>query len=766
MGTTLAWGVAWGAGAAGFLYWSVADAASLVILTGALALGVRAGGSAMRCLARHCRRFGLSGAETLLPEWPPAASRAWPNGWALPGATRRRAAAWGLGVLLGVLGGAARLEVREAALRTLERPRLAWLGGVAEGPWQLGRYEATAYLGEARLFGSPCTIAGERRRAAGGEAIPGKVQVRAAYDLVRHLPLEGGEWVCVRAVVARPPEGEPWPAFSPRRYWLARGVVASLTVRLPGRMQVVLPGEGGRAPSSVRAVLAARARRLSQAVRERSGRMAGAWFEAVAFGNRQALPEADGQRLRASGLGHLTSVSGLHVGLASAPLLAVAGRFRRRRRLAGVMAAVACALGWAYGAATGMQAPAVRALIVQGAGLAISLAGRRPNLLQALGWAAAAQLLDNPALAPDGGFQLSYAATSGIALALRWASGWAGQRGQGPEPPEGTPGRRWSRPFRSLGRTAAVSAGAWLFSAPLLVRFLGSASPWGVLISPPAAFLTLALIWSGLGAGLLPPPLAGAFALAARGAARGLEALSAWGAEASWRWPLGWLAARGWEVAAAAAAGRLLGARYGMGGLGAVAALVLAAAWPGQGETVVSGNMLGRSGWVVSIAPPAGPGVGVIALPGGARGEPEAVAAPAALGGLRRVGLLVVRTDSREPIHSRGPHIPLPGWSPTALLWDPATGRLVARAFPPREGPADERSVVASVGAVRLAAGPPGTGDGRAAAGLWVEIAAREGRLRLRIDEQGCVYPEGGLGPHCPRGRGFRLSTGPGGWGW
>ena len=760
MGTALAWGVAVGAAAAGFMQATAADAAFLALLAAGLAVGVRASLLVGRRLARLARGESWGALEPLMPGWPPPASTQFPAYEVRRPALSRRLAMGGLGVLMGASAAAARLEALERALGPLEKPRLAWVEGVAQGPWQFGRYDAAFPMSQARLTGPSCARSAQRPGDFPGEGIAGKVEVRAPQDVARQHPLQGGERICVRGVIARPPEGDPWPAFSPRRYGLARGVVASLTVRLGSRMEVLAssPRPG------VRAAMALRARQLATAVRRYSGRMAGDWFEAVAFGNRQALPEKEAQSLRDSGLAHLTSVSGLHVGLASAPLMTLAAMARRKRAVRAALAGAACGLGWLYAAASGMQAPAVRALLVQGTGLALFLAGRRPNLLHSLGWAAAAQLVANPHLALDGGFQLSYAATCGIALALR---GEARREGPALETP-GPQGRRPGRAVRAaqrLWRTVAVSVGAWLFSAPLLVRFLGGSSPWGVLLSPPAATLALILIWSGLGAGVLPEPLARACALPLQAAAWGLRVLAAWGAELAGRWPLDGLGARGWALAAGVAAGRWIGARFGAGAVGAAAATAWVVLWPLSGPAVVTGVALGGGGWMVTVVPPTGPGLVVLRSPEGVPDAGEPLRTSRARGSLRGPGLLVVWAHSSETTGDGSMPVGLLRGRWAVLRWDPVSGGLTAYARnhsglfaleQPVAGAWTQAMRVTSIGR----AGVPGV----VADGLQVEIGTRDGHLGLRIDPKGCVYLDGDHVPYCPSRRGFRLTGGPMGW--
>ncbi len=132
---------------------------------------------------------------------------------------------------------------------------------------------------------------------------------------------------------------------------------------------------------------------------------------ATLFGQRDRLPEDVQDNFQRAGAGHLMAVSGLHVGLIAALILA----FLRRFRLQGpvwIVIAIVIVFGYAY--LTGMRPPAIRAAVMISLGLLALLLGRQRDFPAALSLAALLTLFYHPLLLFTVGFQLSYAATLSI----------------------------------------------------------------------------------------------------------------------------------------------------------------------------------------------------------------------------------------------------------------------------------------------------------------------------------------------------------------
>lgn len=240
---------------------------------------------------------------------------------------------------------------------------------------------------------------------------------------------------------------------------------------------------------------------LFDASRRLYGARAGV-VDALILGRRGGIDLELQDRFARSGLVHLLSISGFHVGLITAWvfLLCRLGRLSRSAALvtaAGTSAAYVVFLGW--------PAPAARA-----AALAVVLARCRTGQRQVqanalLSATCLAVLVVDPWAALDLGGWLSAAALWGATRFTRWSDRVVG------------PGF-WAR-------TAASSLGATLATAPITAAFLGTVALAGLALNFPAIPLA-ALAVPGVLASLvlLPAWSSGAEALAA-GAGLGLHLL-------------------------------------------------------------------------------------------------------------------------------------------------------------------------------------------------------------------------------------------------
>jgi competence protein ComEC len=189
------------------------------------------------------------------------------------------------------------------------------------------------------------------------------------------------------------------------------------------------------------------------------------------LGDRAALDPADARVLRSSGLVHLLSISGLHVGLSLGLLLAVLGRTRLGPiatlvTLAGALAALVTL--------TGGQPPVARSALAAGVLLLGRALGRDGDPLNTLAVVAAALASADPFLLWSPSFQLTFAATAGLlAFARRCAT---------------------SLPLpRFLYASLGVSTAAYLASTSILIGSWGAWRPrrsrrtsGGVLLSRPS----------------------------------------------------------------------------------------------------------------------------------------------------------------------------------------------------------------------------------------------------------------------------------------
>ncbi len=322
-------------------------------------------------------------------------------------------------------------------------------------------------------------------------------RVRLVVRLHEPVPLEGGRLEvtpigagCSGAVAARWPAGDPRPAGVTSRIegtWIPRPGTAG---RAGGILAVGGGGPGQGAPTlseRLRTIVATASRGLY-------GTRA-PLVDALMLGRRGGIDPELQDRFAQSGLVHLLSISGFHVGLIGAWVFLVARLLRARREHALIIAA---AVSSAYVGFLGWPAPATRA-----AALALVLARCRVRQRQVradelLSATCLVVLLVDPWAVLDLGGWLSAAALWGAARFSRWTDGALG-RGVG-----------W--------RTFGSSVGATLATGPITAWSLGTVAPVGVLLNFAAIPIAAVAVPGVLLSLLLQPvvaPLARPFAAGA-----------------------------------------------------------------------------------------------------------------------------------------------------------------------------------------------------------------------------------------------------------
>ncbi|HEY0270150.1 MAG TPA: ComEC/Rec2 family competence protein [Sphingomonas sp.] len=222
--------------------------------------------------------------------------------------------------------------------------------------------------------------------------------------------LARGAIVAVRARLVPPP-----PAAVPGAYDYAatawfQGIGASGRALAPVR--IVAPASAGPADwlEDARAALSAH-------ITAQLPGAAGGVADALATGDMGAIPRADADAFRRSGLAHLLSVSGLHLTAAVGTtmlivlrLLALSRRLALRAPLLLIAAGAGALAGVAYTLLTGAEVPTVRSLIASLIVLVGLAAGREAMTLRLVAGGALIVLLLWPESAAGASFQLSFAA--------------------------------------------------------------------------------------------------------------------------------------------------------------------------------------------------------------------------------------------------------------------------------------------------------------------------------------------------------------------
>ncbi|MGQ9512124.1 DNA internalization-related competence protein ComEC/Rec2 [Thermodesulfitimonas sp.] len=210
-----------------------------------------------------------------------------------------------------------------------------------------------------------------------------------------------------------------------------------------------------------------------------------ALVKGIAFGARTALDPLLNEAFRETGVVHILSVSGLHVGLVLGFVLGIARTIRLR---SGITLLVSLLVLIFYDLMVGAGPPVVRATVMAVLFLWAKHLGRERDWPTALAVAALIILLANPLAVSDPGFQLSFAATWGILflgpVVVSLLEG-CGARLQRKVPP-------------ALAWGVAVPLGAQLGTLPLVTLYYGLVSPVAVLANILAVPLTGLILLFGL----------------------------------------------------------------------------------------------------------------------------------------------------------------------------------------------------------------------------------------------------------------------------
>ena len=139
--------------------------------------------------------------------------------------------------------------------------------------------------------------------------------------------------------------------------------------------------------------------------------------QTLLLGRRDSLPGEVRTNFADAGAAHMLAVSGLHLAIVTAAVLAIALALLGRWRYLYVWIALAAVV--LYVLLTGLRPPVVRAGIMAAVFLLAELAGRQKHGATALGFAAACMVALEPGILLQTSFQLSFMAMTGLIVLYR-----------------------------------------------------------------------------------------------------------------------------------------------------------------------------------------------------------------------------------------------------------------------------------------------------------------------------------------------------------
>jgi competence protein ComEC len=324
-----------------------------------------------------------------------------------------------------------------AALLLVPGPQPPWL-------WPaLAAFAAIAIVGATSRtpVGSPTSWRSALAACLGALAVAIRLAVGSGAPAAVELPDGDGPWQVIVEGVAAPRDGR-----QPATLRLEDGSELRLAATLP-RLPEIVPGDrvevSGRLEAlsddaygaylgriGVRATIFSRTIRILprppamldlEAVRREASRALAATIPepeaglaaGIVIGLRDRVDRDLAAAFTTAGASHVVAISGWNIAIVAASVAALGGRFGRRRR--SILTVVAIT---AYVVFVGASPSVLRAAAMAGIVLLARESGRAGRASAALGWAAVAILIADPALVRDAGFQLSTLATAGL---LAWS---------------------------------------------------------------------------------------------------------------------------------------------------------------------------------------------------------------------------------------------------------------------------------------------------------------------------------------------------------
>ncbi|MFN3674143.1 MAG: ComEC/Rec2 family competence protein, partial [Bosea sp. (in: a-proteobacteria)] len=363
-----------------------------------------------------------------------------------------------------VAAGFAAATWRTAAVTApmLERPRIGRVAGFVESV-------------EARAPGARLVLRVTDMPGLAPEQQPRRVRMNAGSS-----DIAPGQHITVLARLLPPPGPARPGGYDFRRDAFFKGIGAVGSI--PGRI-VQTPNPPPLPEDLAVAVAIDRARNaLTERIAEAGGGQAGAMAAALVTGKRGRITEATNNDLRAAGIFHIVSISGLHMVLAAGTIfwllravLALSQMLALRWPIKKIAALAAMLGATAYCVFSGAEVATVRSLIMTLVMLGATLVDRPALSMRNLALAAIIVLLREPDALLGPSFQMSFGAVAAlIAFAERWEER---SRSHPPAPLPWPLATLWSSAIGVLVTTLLATAA----TAPFGAYHFQSFNPFGLL---------------------------------------------------------------------------------------------------------------------------------------------------------------------------------------------------------------------------------------------------------------------------------------------
>ena len=284
---------------------------------------------------------------------------------------------------------------------------------------------------------------------------------------------------------------------------------------------------------------------------------------ALVMGDQNAIDQEDWRVFNATGIGHLISISGLHVTMLAGLGAGIATRLWRRKSLPLIfpVSKVAAVSGFLtafiYAWLAGFQIPAQRTMYMVGVVAVALWSGRNPRSFDIWWWALAFVLLVDPMAPYTPGFWLSFGAVAAILYAMGDSAGLLGiPTGKELEV-------HWiKRVLQALREACRVQAVVTIALLPFTLYWFYQVS----VVSPLANAFAIPLVSYivtplAIGGALLPDFIGKWLLLPAHASMEYLAVMLRW--MASWKWAVVWSSQPAWWVLLISGAGIILAIRPG-----------------------------------------------------------------------------------------------------------------------------------------------------------------------------------------------------------